>query len=362
MRRAARMHPERAGICQMRALSHLRSARGGRSTSPLPGTKHMRPTVTVVIPVYKVEGVLREVLERVYSQTYPIEKIILIDNHSPDRSVPVAKAFAARHKRIPLEVIEREKTYGVSDSYNLGAKLAKSEYVVILHSDGILPTNHELAKLMYPFVNADCGYVAAMPLVVHRKKEWRQYNFWQKCLFASVVGSARHSLNGKFDAYKRSVFLSLGGYDTAHFNHFIGSEDADMHFRLASQGPIAKTAARVVHAHERESSYGPGDLVARRKFLAASYARQLQLHGREMGLGIGVFFVKPAIAVITVLGVVHPIFFLPIAVFSFCYMRNMFLDSHARKNPNIFLLPIIVMYLVFAETVWLLQTLFRRTS
>lgn len=320
----------------------------------------MNSTVTIVIPVYNVERVLRTVLESVYRQTYPIKKIILIDNHSPDRSVAVAKAFVAGHKRIPMEIIEREKTYGISDSYNLGATLANSEYVVTLHSDGILPTNQELAKLMRPLTRAGHDYVAAMPIVVHRRKEWRQYNFWQQCLFAPVVGIQLHSLNGKFDAYKRSVFLTLGGYDTKYFNHFIGSEDADMHYRLVTQGKIAKTRARVIHAHEKDPSYGMAEWIARRKFLAVSYARQLQLHWKEMGIRKGVFFVKPAIALIIVFAVVHPIFFVPILVFPFWYMRSMFLDSASRKNPNIVLLPIVVMYLVFAETVWMLAALLRR--
>ena len=110
------------------------------------------PTVTIIIPVYKVERVLADVLKSIYGQTYPIQKMLLIDNHSPDRSVAVAQAFIKMHHRIPIKIIQRKKTYGLSHSYNLGAALARSKYIVTLHSDSTLPTKFELARLMSPFV------------------------------------------------------------------------------------------------------------------------------------------------------------------------------------------------------------------
>lgn len=320
------------------------------------------PTVTVIIPVYKVEGVLQEVLESAYSQTYPIREIILIDNRSPDRSVAVAKKFAAIHKKIPIKILKRKKTYGISDSYNLGAKIARSEYIVTLHSDSMLPSKYELGRLMEPFVVKKNVYLAAMPLVVHRKKEWQEYSFWQKCLFAQVVGRQEHSLNGKFDAYRRSVFLSLGGYDTKHFNRFIGAEDADMNFRLSSQGEIAKTRAKVVHLHGRDPAYALNDWVARRRFLSKAYARQLELHWKDMGISIVPFLVKPGLVVMTLLSYFYPLLVILVVIFPFWYMRNMFMDPASRSDPHILLLPFIVLYLVFAETVWLLQGLFLRDS
>ncbi|MEK7577114.1 MAG: glycosyltransferase [Patescibacteria group bacterium] len=315
------------------------------------------PTVTIIIPVYKVERVLADVLKSIYGQTYPIQKMLLIDNHSPDRSVAVAQAFIKMHHRIPIKIIQRKKTYGLSHSYNLGAALARSKYIVTLHSDSTLPTKFELARLMSPFVYKK-NFIAAMPNVVHRKIEWDKYNFWQKCLFASVVETKRHSLNGKFDAYDRDIFLSVGGYDTKNFDHYIGSEDADMNFRLASLGKIAVTNARVVHLHGRDINYSMQDWVKRRKFLAISYALQIRLHWREMGVGFIPFLVKPMLVVLTILSFVYPLFVLPLIIFPFWYMWTMFTDSVSRRDRNILLLPIVVICLVFLETFWMTKGLF----
>ncbi len=309
-------------------------------------------SVTIIVTVYNVESLLEYVLQSIVSQTYPIHEVLLIDNRSTDRSVAVAEKFIKQHKRIPMRIIKRKRTYGVSNSYNLGAALAKTEHIVTLHSDSLLPTKYELERLMKPFTKEN--FIAAMPIVVHRKKEWEQYNFWQKCLFAHVVGRQEHSLNGKFDAYKRAIFLSLGGYDTKYFNHFIGSEDADMHFRLRKVGRIAKTNARVVHLHGKDPLYRLSDWLARRKFLATAYGRQLQLHAQDMDLlSLAPFFVKPVLVLVSVLALWNWVFILPLMLFPFVYMRSMFTDDLSRRDPRIMILPFVVIYLVFAETAWM---------
>lgn len=315
----------------------------------------MKPAVTVIVPIYNVERVLSKVLESVYRQTYPIEKIILIDNHSLDRSVTVARAFAARHKRIPIEVIERDKTYGVSDSYNLGAKLAKSDYVVTLHSDGIIPTTHELGKLVEPLAS-NPTVVAAIPYVVHPYAVWRKYNFWQKCLFATVVGTEQPSGNGKFDCYKRKIFLQLGGYDAIHFAYHVGGEDADVYRRFQKIGKVVESSARVIHHHMIEPRYALKDWIARRRFLAVSYGRHLQIHLRDRQWESLVFFVKPLLAAFSFLSFIHPAFLLPLIFFPFLYMPKMFTNATTLSDVRIIFLPFIVIFLVFYESFWILRS------
>ena len=315
--------------------------------------------VSIIIPVYNVEAVLDSNLKSLLSQTYPILEVILIDNNSTDRSVEVAKKIMAKHKKVPMRLIQQKYNYGLSYSYNVGAAHARSRYIVSLHSDSMLLTRYELALLMRPILE-DPTCVAAMPLVVHRVKDWKKYNFWQKCLFAQSVGKEQHNLNGKFDAYNKSAFLRIGGYDTKNFNHNIGSEDADMHFRLRTQGVVASTNARVIHLHGINREYSLFDWIRRRRFLAISYARQIKLHWNHMGSDILPFMVKPVLACLTFGVYIHPLFIFPILLFPFWYMKRMFMDSDTRKDVRIVLLPFIIMWLVFAETVWMIKALFVR--
>lgn len=313
------------------------------------------PTVTVIVTSYKVGNVLAGALRSVYGQDYPIQEILVIDNHSADTTVPVAKAFVKTHRKIPIRIIERDKTYGLSESYNLGAKLAKTSHIVTLHADGVLPTGHELRRLVEPFL-ADPSVVAAGPILIHRKEEWLSYPFWQKCLLATSVGREVHSGNGKFDCFNRRVFLRAGGFDTKHFRHTLGAEDIDMHLRLRDFGKVVNSAARVIHAHPVESGYTMMDWIRRRRFLAVSYGRYVQIHFRRAWSLQLSFFVKPALALLSLFGLVHPVFFLPVILFPFFYLRVMFLEPSTRRDRRILLLPFLLVFLVYYESVYFLSS------
>ena len=55
--------------------------------------KIMKPLVSVVIPVYKVEAYIAKTLEAIVNQTYPNIELILVDDGTPDNSIAVAEAY-----------------------------------------------------------------------------------------------------------------------------------------------------------------------------------------------------------------------------------------------------------------------------
>ncbi len=312
--------------------------------------------ISLLVPVYNVSTVIEEVLTSIKKQDYPIHEIIIIDNHSLDNSVDLIKKFIKQNKKLPIKLIEQKKTYGISTSYNLGVKLSKGDYVVSLHSDSVLPSSREVTKLVKPFLN-DPEVIATYPYVVHLRKTWLTYNFWQKCLFGTVFGTESPSLNGKFDCYKKSAYLKVDGYDEKKFNSAIGTEDADMHFRLKQQGKVIDTNARVIHVHGFEKNYSLRDWIARRKFLAVSYGRYVTMHARNMKFDIIFFLIKPFLVVVTLLGFLYPLFFIPILAFPFIYFRKMFTDKAALSNVRIVLLPFILIFLNFYETYWFIYSI-----
>lgn len=313
--------------------------------------------VSIIVPVYNVEGILLDVLESIIRQKYPIKEIIIIDNKSTDSSLSVARTFENKYKNKKIKIIQRDKTYGISSSYNLGAKLVKTEYFVTLHSDSTLPTENEISKLMAPALK-DPDVIAAYPFVVHPMDVWLSYNFWQKCLFATVAGKENPGLNGKFDCYKKEVFLKIGGYDEKHYSHFIGAEDANMHLRLKKEGKVVPTEARVLHLHGNNPDYSLKDWIDRRKFLAISYGRYLKIHAGDIKTDIIFFLIKPALVFLGFLSFISPFFIIPLVIFPFIYLRTMFLNKVTLLDPRILILPFIVIFLVFYETYWMLKSLF----
>lgn len=317
----------------------------------------VRISVSVVVPVYNIASVLSRSLESLIKQDFPIFEIIIIDNHSTDNSVEVAKYFCMKHQRIPIRIIRRRHTYSISESYNLGARLAKGDCVVMMHSDGVLPSRHELGRLIAPLLR-DQDIIATAPDIFHPYEVWRHYPFWQKCLFAPMVGTVRGSGNGKFDAYRRSAFFAVGGYDQINFASDVGSEDADMYRRLEKIGRVVGSSAQVIHDHPVELKYSLFDWMRRRKFLAVSYGRHLQIHIRDHRWHTFVFLLKPLLAILPVFAFINPLSVVPTVVFPFWYMRRMFLDKSTFMDIRIVAIPFIVWYLLYAETYWMARSFF----
>lgn len=111
----------------------------------------MNPLISVIIPVYKVEGYLDECLLSVCGQTYKNLEIILVDDGSPDKCPQMCDAWADKDNRI--KVIHKENG-GLSDARNAGMDIARGEYITFVDSDDyIAQTMYE--KLLKGFSCAE---------------------------------------------------------------------------------------------------------------------------------------------------------------------------------------------------------------
>lgn len=93
------------------------------------------PTVSVIIPVYKVERYLDACVASVTAQTYADLEILLVDDGSPDRCPDLCDAWAAKDPRV--RVIHRENG-GLSAARNSGIDAAKGDFLLFVDSDDLL--------------------------------------------------------------------------------------------------------------------------------------------------------------------------------------------------------------------------------
>ena len=90
------------------------------------------PTISVIIPVYKVERYLDACVASVVGQTYPDLEIILVDDGSPDNCPALCDAWAAKDTRI--RVIHRSNG-GLSAARNSGLGVCTGDYIAFVDSD-----------------------------------------------------------------------------------------------------------------------------------------------------------------------------------------------------------------------------------
>jgi glycosyltransferase involved in cell wall biosynthesis len=118
-----------------------------------------KPTVSIIVPIYKVEKELSKCVESILKQTYQEIEVILVDDGSPDRCPQMCDEFAQQDKRI--KVIHKCNG-GLSDARNAGLDLARGEFISFIDSDDWVAENF-IEQLVVNIQDTDsdiaiCGY------------------------------------------------------------------------------------------------------------------------------------------------------------------------------------------------------------
>ena len=89
--------------------------------------------LSVVLPVYKVQGYLRQCLDSLLEQVYEDFEIVAVDDCSPDHSGAILAEYAARDPRV--RVVSLAENVGLGRARNIGLDHAVGDYVWFVDSD-----------------------------------------------------------------------------------------------------------------------------------------------------------------------------------------------------------------------------------
>lgn len=110
------------------------------------------PLVSVVMAVKNASRYLREALDSVVAQTYTNHEIVLVDGHSTDDTVAIARTYPG------TRIIDQTRT-GFADAWNDGIAAAKGDYIGILDSDDTWTPGKLAAQVATLQADADAGAV-----------------------------------------------------------------------------------------------------------------------------------------------------------------------------------------------------------
>ncbi|MFD4627610.1 CDP-glycerol glycerophosphotransferase family protein [Streptomyces sp. NPDC058475] len=94
------------------------------------------PRFSIIVPVFKVQGFLRECLDSVLDQSYADLEVIAVDDCSPDGCGAILDAYAARDPRV--RVLHLPENVGLGRARNAGMPYATGDYLFFLDSDDTL--------------------------------------------------------------------------------------------------------------------------------------------------------------------------------------------------------------------------------
>ncbi len=202
-----------------------------------------RNLLGVIIPAFNREEFIGPAIESCLSQSEPIREIIVVDNHSTDKTLEIAKRYARNNKNI--KVYRNKKNVGMVNNWNTGIKLSKSQYVSLLHSDDLLPPgwsktiSESIKKVKKDKIGLFFGSVASFANGNSNNKNVVRVKQFPKDIILppkiSVVKLWKNFYgnpgNSSAVIYNRLIFSTTGFFDDS----CLTEADQDFHLRILNK-------------------------------------------------------------------------------------------------------------------------------
>ncbi|RLG18144.1 hypothetical protein DRN67_04500 [Candidatus Micrarchaeota archaeon] len=182
--------------------------------------------ISVIIPSYNEERAIGECISSLYAQTRKPDEVLVVDD-STDSTPDLVRKLSKKHKGLRLI---RGKRKGVSAARNLGARQAKADVILFLDADKRLEAS--ALKEVEEFFSNESAKLAAFKATMPSPK-----TFIEKCYYVRLLHLERGQPWSKElivmpEAFRRSVFLELGGFDES-LHYF---EDRELYNRVRAAG------------------------------------------------------------------------------------------------------------------------------
>lgn len=220
-----------------------------------------RPAVAVVVVSYENLELLARCLEAVAEQSRPPDRLIVVDNGSSEECVQWLD-----ERPSAIEVIRLDRNRGFAAAANIGAQAASGcDWVAFLNNDAFPHPLWLERTLSAMRLLPDC-YAAFSPKILQEGDRslldgagdrYHSSGFAWKIFHGRPVSRYGRMSREVFSCsasaclYRRSTFLSLGGFDEDFFCYF---EDVDLGFRLRLIGAKACYVSEAVVFHVGSAS------------------------------------------------------------------------------------------------------------
>lgn len=189
--------------------------------------------VSVIIPVFNEERYIKNCIDSLLYQDYPIENMewIFVDGCSYDNTVSIIKDFKKKYPKLIKLLNNPNKT--VPYAMNIGIKASVGKYIIRLdaHSEY---ANDYISKSVYYLETTDADNVGGVAETRGRGFVGSTIALMLSSKFG--VGNSQFRTNGKsgyvdtvpFGAFRREVFDKYGFYD----ERLTRNQDNEMNYRI----------------------------------------------------------------------------------------------------------------------------------
>jgi len=137
-----------------------------------------KPLVSILIPVYNREKLVRRAMESAINQTYEKIEVIAVDNKSTDRTYEVLKEYAEEYPDV--KVYQNEENLGPVRNWKKCLEYSSGEFIKILFSDDWIEETFVEKCMEILLAHEDVGFVYTATLIHLGDKEKVFYKFSNK--------------------------------------------------------------------------------------------------------------------------------------------------------------------------------------
>lgn len=323
-------------------------------SKPLKKDYHFQPFVSILIPTYNEESVIKKRILNCLSLNYPIDnfEIIIVDSASTDKTVKVIQEFINNHKDLypTIRLIKEKARLGKASAINLGKKYAKSNYILVTDANAIFDKN-VLKEMMPHFLNEYVGGVGGRYVVANPEEPLAaSATFYWDLEYLMRLGESTLSsaclFHGEINIWRKNIVDA----DTKML-----SEDLDMCISIIKKGysiayepeaivyePAATTANDQIKQRKRTSIGTIQNLFKHYKFLIFSinwYTKLIFPSHKTLTMISPFLFISISIIYLIIrdlLLIIGHLFFLATLFLGFfltlLYLRTQLLTDSNKKN------------------------------
>lgn len=209
--------------------------------------------ISIIIPTLNEEKVLEKTILSLRKLNVCKYEIIISDGKSTDRTIEIAKKYADH-----VVVYEGVTRQTIAMGRNLGASIARGDYLVFIDADVFIPDiNNFFTKIIDIFGNNKrlaglTVFIKVFPGMdtFGDRFFWSIVN-WGNYFFNNILN--RGSAIGEFQMMPTDVFRRLNGYN----DKIVVGEDVEMFSRLSDIGQVyTESKLHVFHTSRRAHNVG----------------------------------------------------------------------------------------------------------
>lgn len=238
----------------------------------------MKPTVSVIIPLYNKENWIEKTLFSVLNQSFTNWEAIIVDDGSTDESVAVVENFITKNPG--NWILLKNQNAGQCRTRNSGIAKAQGEYIAFLDADDIwsknklldqveiMDANNKISLVISPYIIfSDSNKNLKHRLVLHTDVK-KSLNRWIK-MKGYGAGTESSGMT------RASLLREIGGFD----EELSTSAGLDLTIKLANRGTVVFTNQSLM-AYRIHTGQWHSNIEVLSKDMAALRARPIKILGK----------------------------------------------------------------------------------